>query len=307
MMKMKKIVVTGATSMIGVALIQEAIKNNVKVLALVRENSSRLKRLPESELIKCLACDVDNIKDLRIDAEDYDVFYHMAWNYTDKEGRKNPKLQALNITTTLDAVELACRLGCRKFVGAGSQAEYGHVNGIITHDTHAEPEIPYGIAKNAAGKLSRNLCDQLGMKFVWGRIFSVYGKYDNEGTMINYAIDQFIKGEEAHFSASTQKWNYLHEQDAGRAFYLLGECKNTSGIYCVANNKSDKLSHYIETMGRAFGPDAKYVYAAQDDNNKAIELNADISKLYNDTGFEPKVHFEDGIKEVIEFRKEMWL
>ena len=44
---MKRVVVTGATSMIGVALIKECIKNGVEVLAIVRRQSVNLNRLPE--------------------------------------------------------------------------------------------------------------------------------------------------------------------------------------------------------------------------------------------------------------------
>lgn len=35
--KMKKIVITGATSMIGIALIEQCIKKNIEVLAIVRK------------------------------------------------------------------------------------------------------------------------------------------------------------------------------------------------------------------------------------------------------------------------------
>ena len=91
---MNRIVVTGATSMIGVALIEEAIKNNVKVLAIVRENSLRINRLPKSDLIEIVSCDIEELDSFPQIKEKYDVFYHFAWNYTDKGGRNNPILQA---------------------------------------------------------------------------------------------------------------------------------------------------------------------------------------------------------------------
>ena len=81
---MHKIVVTGATSMIGVALIEEAIKNHVKVLAIVRENSKRLERLPKSELLQVLPCDIEKLNSLPQIEDTYDIFYHFAWNYTQK-------------------------------------------------------------------------------------------------------------------------------------------------------------------------------------------------------------------------------
>ena len=47
---MNCILVTGATSMIGVALIEEALANETEVLAIVWNGTSRLSRLPSSPL-----------------------------------------------------------------------------------------------------------------------------------------------------------------------------------------------------------------------------------------------------------------
>ena len=46
-----KIAVTGATSMIGCALIRECITNGTQVLAVVRRGTKRLERLPASPLV----------------------------------------------------------------------------------------------------------------------------------------------------------------------------------------------------------------------------------------------------------------
>lgn len=300
---MKKIVVTGATSMIGVALIKEAIKNGVNVLAIVRKNSTRIKRIPQSAYVKILECDIEELSEISSFEERYDIFYHFAWNYTDKAGRNNPKLQARNIVSTIDAVELANRLGCRRFVGAGSQAEYGRVQGIISPDTPTNPENSYGIAKLSACNLSRIMCEKYGIEFVWGRIFSVYGCYDKEQTMINYAIDQFIKGEVAEFSAATQMWNYLNEQDAGKIFFLLGTRDSASGIYCIASKESRPLREYIEEMASIFGNVMQCKFAQNDSNDRLVELCADVSKLERDIGFEIEVPFDKGIRKVIEYRK----
>lgn len=296
---MESIIVSGATSMIGVALIEEAIKNHVKVLAIVRNDSKRINRIPKSSLINIIPCDVEQLSSISQIKEHYDVFYHFAWNYTDKSGRNNAILQAQNINATLEAVKLAKALGCKKFIGAGSQAEYGRIDGVITPLTSTNPEIPYGMAKYAAGRLAQKLCEQYDMNYIWGRIFSVYGRYDNEGTMLNYAVDQFICGKVAQFSAATQMWNYLNEHDAGAIFYLLGTREKTKGIYCIAHPESRPLKEYIMDIARLF--DAAECSFAQS-NEKLVGLNADVSKLASDIQFCPSVTFEEGIKEIIDYR-----
>ena len=49
-------------------------------------------------------------------------------------------LQLQNIQYTLDAVRLAKRLGCKVFVGAGSQAEYGRYEGKLDAKVPVFPE-----------------------------------------------------------------------------------------------------------------------------------------------------------------------
>ena len=48
---MKCVVVDGATSMLGLALINECIANRIKVLAIARKDSRRLARIPQSEYV----------------------------------------------------------------------------------------------------------------------------------------------------------------------------------------------------------------------------------------------------------------
>ena len=296
-----RVVVTGATSMIGVALINECVANGDTVLAIVREGTSRMKRLPKSDLIQIEYADLDALDHVQGDGAAYDVFYHIAWGHTSKAERDYPVAQEDNIRSTLAAVELANKLGCKKFIGAGSQAEYGNCKGLITEETVPCPVTSYGMAKLSANMLSRRLCEQLGMTHIWTRIFSVYGCNDNEGTMLNYAIDQFIKGEQASFSAATQTWNYLYESDAGRMFYLLGVTDVEAGIYHIASNDSRPLRSFIEEMASLF--DATDVQFAIENGTEIYGIEPSVEKSYRTIGFTPEISFKDGINKVIDYRK----
>jgi nucleoside-diphosphate-sugar epimerase len=304
---MKRIVLTGATSMIGVALIEECIDNEIEVLAITRKNSNNIARIPESKFIKVVECNLNNIKDLNDIADSYDVFYHFAWDYTSKDKRDNARCQDYNIGYTLDAVELAKKLNCNTFIGAGSQAEYGIASDIISPSTPINPESAYGAAKYAAGKLSGLMCRDLEIRHIWTRIFSVYGRYDNEGTMVRYAIEELLKGKKPSFTKSEQKWDYLYSKDAGRAFYLIGQFGIDKSIYCLGSGKVRTLSDYINIINQMVNPNMPVGIGDKDYvNNQVMHLCADISSLTRDTGFQPKYQFEEGIAETIQWLKETW-
>lgn len=295
---MEKVIVTGATSMIGVALIEECIKNNVKVLAVVRKAGCRLSRLPHSSLIEVIECDLENLADIPESGDNYDCLYHFAWAYTSRDVRDNPELQLKNIRYTLEAVRLAKRIGCKRFIGAGSQAEYGACDEMITTKTKVQPFLSYGICKYTAGKLAEKLCNELGMICVWGRVFSVYGENDNEGTMIRYAFEKYYAKEVAVFSAGTQMWNYLYASDAGRMFYLMGEKCVCSKVYNVAYHKNRLLKDYIQDLKLVLGDE--FCYKLGQDSAVKVQLNPDTSETNEDLGFFPQVSFREGIKRMKE-------
>ena len=54
-------VVTGATSMIGLAAVKELVKNNVKVYAVVREASPNIDRLKGIDNIEIVNCSLDSL------------------------------------------------------------------------------------------------------------------------------------------------------------------------------------------------------------------------------------------------------
>lgn len=301
---MKRAAVTGATSMIGAALIRECVKQNIEVLAIVRKNSVRRKRLPDCALVRIIECELDELDTITGQGEPCDVFYHLAWEATAKGQRDDPILQERNIKTTLDAVNLAKRLGCRKFVGAGSQAEYGRNRHVIAPDTPVFPCTAYGMAKYAAGRLSEALCQKYGIIHIWGRIFSVYGRYDNAGTMLDYAIGQLMQKEPAYFSPATQMWDYLHETDAGRIFYLLGEKAENSAVYCVASGEARPLKEYIFQLAENFGPEAECIFASETDPGEIFGLQADTQALRRDLGFVPEIPFQEGIADMIAYQRQ---
>lgn len=298
---MDGVIITGATSMLGIATIRECIKNNVRVVALLRGGSRRKKYLPQSELLTLLECDLTELKNIELPEGSYDIFYHFAWRYTDKSMRDDPLLQSKNIEYTLDAVQLAKRYGCKKFLGAGSQAEYGFHNEVITEDTPVVPAVCYGYAKYAAGKLAEKLCSDLGMICIWTRIFSVYGRYDGENTMIQYALRQYKNNETAQFSSGMQMWDFLFEEDAGKYFFLLGEKVKNSVLVNVASGDVKPLRQYIEEMAAVLNEKKVFSYRlGRQEGSPLNGIRPDVSRLREITGYTARVKFGEGIRKIRE-------
>ena len=298
---MNSAIITGATGAIGHALIDELIKNNVKVLVLAREESGRNSTITRHPLVEVRSCSLEQLESLEnTEGESYDVFYHLAWSGTTGAARNDMQLQNRNVKYTLDAVEAAKRFSCRKFIGAGSQAEYGRFDGKLKADTPAFPENGYGMAKLCAGQMSRVLCSQCGMEHIWFRVLSVYGPFDGEGSMVTSTINKLKQGIVPEFTRGEQIWDYLYSGDAGRAFATAGERGKDGKIYVLGSGQGRPLSEYIEMIRNVVAPGAelglgRLPYAA----NQVMHLEADISGTEEDLDFRPQVSFEDGIRQIL--------
>lgn len=298
---MKRAVITGATGAIGTALIKELIKQNIEVLVLCREGSERNENIPVSNLVVKKYCDLEQLCSVENDTgKEYDVFYHFAWAGTTGNARNDMLLQNLNVKYALDAVNAAKRFGCKMFIGAGSQAEYGRVEGVLKPDTPTNPETGYGIAKLCAGQMTRQLALQVGLKHIWVRVLSVYGPNDTPNSMVMSTINKLKQNLVPEFTKGEQMWDYLYSGDAARAFYLLGEKGKDGKTYVLGNGKAQPLKEYIKTIQSVVNPDCEIKLGVIPYADKQVmHLEADISDLKKDVGFEPNMDFEEGIKNII--------
>lgn len=313
---MKKIIISGATGAIGTALIRYALEQQMQVLAICHKKSKRIAWLPISDNLRILELDAEEYSDFVNNEEElsslgkYDCFFHLAWKGTTGVARNDMNLQLSNIQYTLDAVELAAALGCKCFVGAGSQAEYGRVDGTISSTTQTFPENGYGIAKLCAGQMSRIRCEQLGMKHIWTRILSVYGPGDGENSLIMSAISGFLNQRQTEFTAGMQKWDYLYSGDAARILMGLAEYGSLGMVYCVGSGRIQLLKEYIHQIYREVnGEDATDeqlgIGLRPYMDKQVMYLQADVTEwpyeLQREFAERPMCSFSQGIKHTIDW------
>lgn len=305
---MKRVVITGPTGSIGIALINKLVNEGVKVIAVCRPGSKRIERIPNNELVSVVECGLEEISKLSdMIKEKCDIFYHFAWDGTFGNSRNDMEMQNNNVKYALDAVRVAKELRCSKFIGAGSQAEYGRVEGTLTNTTPAFPENGYGIAKLCAGQMTRILCEQLGIEHIWTRILSIYGPYDGENTMIMSVIGKLLKGAKPSLTAGEQMWDYLYSKDVANAFYLIAQKGKSGSIYCLGGGKARPLREYVEILRDEIDKDLPLGIGDIPYGDKQVmHLCADIDNLVEDTGFKTQYSFEEGIKETIEWCKDSY-
>ena len=309
---MKRAVITGCTGMLGLALIRKLLSEEYEVVSVVRPDSLRSGNIPEDDRITKVELPLEDIDKLPevlglLDISEADMFFHFAWGGTSGAARNDMDLQNKNIEASLKAVDAAHKLGCKVFLGAGSQAEYGRVpeGTKLGGNTPCNPENGYGIAKYAAGKMTRIKAQSLGMKHVWVRILSTYGEFDGAHTMVMSLIRDFHEGRRASCTKGEQMWDYLYCDDAAEAFFLAATKGVDGKVYPVGSGKVRPLASYIKDIRDVVAPSLDIGFGEVDYYpGQVMYLCADLSELTNDTGFEPRTDFKAGVEKTYTWYKE---
>lgn len=297
---MKRIIVTGATGFIGVHLINEWLKEDVEVYAVVRPNSKNINLIPKSDRVHVVECDMADIDNIYNSVNRADMFYHLAWEGARLPYRDDENIQNNNYLCSIKAMNVAIKMGCKFFLGSGSQAEYGSTSGIVDEEYPCNPNTAYGKAKLHTYFDLKQMAETNSIRFIWTRIFSVYGQYDYSGTLVMSAIEKMKRNESIDMTAATQLWDYLNVEDAARAMRLFADNECESGVYILASGDYKPLREYVEIIKEVVNSKSELNFGAIPYGpNGPVNLTPCADKVKNVLGWNTKIKFEEGIKRII--------
>ena len=301
-------IVTGAFGFAGANLTEHLLDYGYKVYAVGRKGSSHNDRFAESESLRKVLVDMEDYDKICEHIDDSDLcgakaiaLFHLSWGGQ----RDDFDTQRRNIDGSLLLLDSARSIKekCLKsknmdvsvrVVGIGSQAEYGVKDELITEDLSLEPFSAYGSCKAAAYYLMQSKARILGIEFVWGRIFSLIGKYEPSGRMLPDVARKLSQGEPVSLSSCEQFWDYLDAGDAADAIIALFERGRSGEAYNIANGAYDRLKSFVVRVAKCVGADENLInYGGR--ANPFVSLAVSCDKVKKDTGWEPKVSFEESV------------
>ncbi len=292
---MKKAIVTGANGFIGRAVIKELIKNDVEVFALCH-------KIPDekiiSELITYKQFELNNIEEL-LDYSNYgyDTFYHFAWAGSDVYDRVNSKLQLENVQWTIDMVRLAQKLGCSRFVGAGSIMEHESIAASYSDGNKPGLGYIYGSAKMAAHTMAVSVAANIGIDLIWAEITNAYGAGEISNRLVNSTLRKVIKGESPQFTSGMQNYDFIYIDDVARAFYFIGEKGKPFHSYLIGSGSAKPLKEFLLEMKDETAPDLDFIFGDVPFTGINLDISVfDTSKTEKDTGFKAEISFKEGIR-----------
>lgn len=298
---MKCAIVTGASGFLGSALIREMTGHGVKVYAVVRNESSRVEQLKALSGVEIVCCDMEDLAELPEKVQEQpEVYYHMAWEGSSGPARADYTLQLKNVRWMLDGVNAAKKLGCKRFVGAGALAEFD-VNAYTPLDGSTPNRVScYGAAKIAAHLMTKAECCALGIDHLWAFISNTYGVGNYTSNFVNFASKTMLTGQPANFTAGEQPYDFVHVSDTAQGLFCIGDRGKANCSYYIGSSHPAKLKQFICQLRDEIDPGIQlYLGAVPFNGVQHAESVFDCTPLMRDTGYQPRVTFQEGLRMTI--------
>lgn len=315
-----KILVTGITSFIGSNVAKSLLQKGHEVYGIVRANSNNLSRLSPHENLYLIQRDMQSIDKMNKKAlPKMDLCLHFAWEGVGVKGRMNEEIQNKNIENTIKLLTKCKELGIKRFVFAGSQAEYGqnileHIKEKCSENVEEKPLSMYGKAKLHIAKEAAALCKEFQMEYLHLRIFSTYGYGDHTSSLVSTCIKNLREGSKLSLGECKQKWNYIYIDDCVAAILSLALDKNLEeklDLFCkedksykrhiinIASKDTRNLKDFALEIASIYGKEEKLHFDKNIESKEGIPyLNPDITKLEFISGFVPSISFREGVKSI---------
>lgn len=301
---MKNVIITGADGFVGSYAVKHFLNEGKSVLAL--DMGSAARRLEEHPNLKYMQCDISNTKAMLdgIEKDVYDTLIHFAWAGSAGDARFDYNLQMQNALNTVECMKVAKKLGCKRFVCAGSIMEY-EVEAAI----HAQGSKPgmgyiYGMGKHIAHCMCKTVAVNIGIELIWPMITNTYGVGEFSPRFVNSTLRKIINGEPLQFTAATQNYDFVYVTDVARAFYMVAEKGKPYCEYMIGSGKAKPLKEFIQEMVGSCGPECTPLFGDVPFTGTNMPLETfSIENIKNDCGFIPEVSFAEGTKLTMDWLK----
>ncbi|NCB43001.1 MAG: NAD(P)-dependent oxidoreductase [Clostridia bacterium] len=296
---MNKVIVTGATGFIGEWLVKELIQHDVYVYAIVRHSNSFLNSF-ESKNVRIIICPLSDIKTLPdlIEERGFDAFINLAWDGSGGYARADYHVQLSNVMASLDCVETAKNLKCRKLLCAGTISE--KIAETVLDSKAVSQNMIYAESKHNLHYLLDIVCRNNGLEYIWMQFSNIFGPGNNSGNIINYMLTELKSGRIPTFSEGTQPYDFLYVEDLVSAIRMLAEMDTRSKCYFIGSGEPRQLREYLLETARIFG-DAQIGLGLRPDDGQCFKEEwFSIDKLKADTGFSCKWSFADAMRKTIQ-------
>lgn len=243
-----KAFITGISGFIGSRVAKAMVDSGYDVLGLVMPGDDLWRLGDISSKVKFIKGHLNDVSGIRDDLQSWrpQVCIHLAW-YAEPGKYLNSKENLVSLQGSIDILQVLFECGCDHFIGAGTCAEYEMKSTPLSEGDSTMPETLYAATKLSLNLIGQQIAFQYGGLFSWGRIFYLYGPFEDSRRLIPAAIKAFHQKKEFPTTAGMQVRDYLHVDDVAGAFLRIAEA-SAPGTYNISSGVPVKIRDVLERL-----------------------------------------------------------
>lgn len=313
--KKSKFLVTGGAGFIGSHIVERLLRGGHFVRVLDNFSSGKEENLKFTnnyergtknyELIKG---DICNFKTCQEACSEIDFVLHQAALRSVPKSLRNPyEYNRTNIDGTLNLLRAAKEAGVARFILASSSSIYGDRSNFPEKESDLPVLIsPYALSKLAGEYYCRVWSEIYGLETVALRYFNVFGPRqsldDEYAVVIPKFITCMLKDEPPPiFGDGTQSRDFTYVENVVEANILAATKPDLKcEVLNVACARAITVLELLKKINQILGKDIKAKFLAKRPGD-AYKTLADISKISEILGFQPKIDFVEGLRKTIDY------
>lgn len=310
----KKFLITGGAGFIGSNLVEYLLKHDAGLVRVLDNLSTGFKRNIEPflshENFEFVEGDIRDFETCKRATEGIDFVSHQAALGSVPRSINDPlTTNDVNITGHLNMLYASSEHNVKRFVYAASSSTYGDSKILPkVEENIGKPLSPYAVTKYV-NELYANLFSQVyNIEVIGLRYFNVFGPKQNPkgayAAVIPLFIDKVLNDESPMINGDgTQTRDFTFVENVIQANVLAFENIQedaTNQVYNVGCGSTTDLNALIDMINHILDKDIKPSFREERQGDVKNSL-ADISKIGNLLGFEPKFSIEDGLKITVDY------
>jgi dTDP-glucose 4,6-dehydratase len=311
-----KLLVTGAAGFIGSNLVRMIANGKIEgvsgitvldklTYAGVEENLVQAEKITNYSFIAGDICDPQVVAELVNDVDA--VINFAAESHVDRSINGASDFVQTNIVgvqVLLDAIKAAGRK--IRFLQVSTDEVYGSIeSGSWTEDWPLQPNSPYSASKASGELLARSYNKTHGMDVVITRCSNNYGTHHFPEKLIPLFITNLIEGKRVPvYGTGENVRDWLHVDDHCRGIYSVLMNGRSGEVYNIGGGRELTNNEITNLILEAMGADESSIDYVEDRKGHDLRYSVDWTKINRELGYEPKVKFEDGLRETIQWYRD---
>lgn len=237
------------------------------------------------------------------------VVHFAAESHVDRSIQNPEQFIQTDIIGTYRLLEEARKRNVKKFIQISTDEVYGQIqHGSFTEESLLMPRNPYSASKAAADRLAYSYYATYGLPVSITRSSNNYGTHQFPEKLIPLFVTNLIRGKKVPvYGEGKNIRDWLHVRDNCAGIELVLQHGKNGEVYNIGGGNERTNIELTHQLLHEMHVGEEMVSYVEDRKGHDLRYSLDSSKIQKELGWIPKVGFEQGIRETVQwYRQNEW-